>query len=116
MSKQSNLHEQIEYGLASIDPNRTVEVSLQDLMRAYQTIGLLINFFHQPLHYVTLDDVRDFIDVDSDAGALELLKDLYYRRFYGIWPQDVKDGFEEGHFDNPSRPYYYERPSSQPDA
>jgi hypothetical protein len=111
MSNHTNLKEQIEYGLASIKPDRTIEVRLADLVRAYQTIGLLINFLHQPLHYPDLESVKQFVDLDGDDGALSLLKDLYYKRLYNVWPDDIQGDFAAGRFDNPTPPYYYAAPS-----
>jgi len=116
MSNYATLKEHVEYGLASIDQNRTIEVSLSDLVRTYQTIGLLINFFHQPLHYPDLDSVKQFVDIEADNGAFELLKDLYYKRLYEIWPPDIQTAFAEGRFDNPEPPNFYEPRATDGDA
>jgi len=107
MLNYTNVEEQVQ----SIDPNRKVEISLRDLMYAYQTIGLLINFFHEPLHYPALESVNEFMGIENDSGAFHLLKDVYYKRLYDLWPEDVRRAFDEVRFDNPNPPYYY-KPNS----
>jgi len=111
MKNYTSVEEQVEYGLNTIDPDRKIEVSLKDLMFAYQTIGLLINFFHQPLHFPSLESVEKFLG-DDNQGAYHLLSEVYYKRLYGIWPEDIRRGFDESRFDNPNPPYYY-KPASE---
>lgn len=105
--KFTGLEEQVEYGLETIDPNRKIEVSLRDLIYAYKTIGLLLNFFHQPLHFPTLDSVEHFLG-DGNQGAYHLLSEIYYSRLYNIWPEDIRIAFQQNRFDNPNPPYYYQ--------
>ena len=102
----TSVEEQVEYGLEGIDPEKKVEVSVKDLMYTYQAIGLLINFFHQPLHFPTLNHVKQFLG-NEDEGALHLLWEVYYKRLYDIFPEDIQRGFAESQFDNPNPPYYY---------
>jgi hypothetical protein len=109
--KYSSVEEQVEYGLDSIDPDRKIEVSLRDLMYTYQTIGVLINFFHQPLHYPTLEYIKQFLG-NEDVGALHLLWDIYYKKLYDVFPADIRQGFDESRYDNPNQPYYY-KPTSE---
>ena len=103
----TNVEEQVFYGLDGVDPNRSIEVPLKDLLFTYQTIGLLINFFHQQLHYPTLESVEKFLG-SKDQGALRLLWEIYYEKLYDVWPEDIRRGFDESHFENPNPPYYYE--------
>lgn len=110
MKEYTSVEEQVEYGLDTIDPDRTVEVSLRDLMFTYQTIGLLINFFHQPLHFPNSESIEKFLG-DQNQGAYHLLSEVYYKRLYDVWPEDIRQGFDESRFDNPNPPYYY-----QPDS
>ena len=107
MNNYTNVEEQVVFGLESIDPNRTIEVPMRDLMFAYQTIGLLINFFHQPLHYPTLESVEQFLG-DKDSGAFRLLSEIYYKKLYDVWPEDIRQAFDDSRFENPISPYYYE--------
>lgn len=103
MSKRSNLEEQINRQLVSIDPNKKIEVSLRDLLFTYQVIGLFVNFFHQPDHYPTLKAVQEFLG-DDRAGEYQLLSEVYYQRWYDIWPEDIKRGYAEGMFESPKSP------------
>jgi hypothetical protein len=105
-----SVEEKVEFGLDTIDPNRKIEVSLKDLMYTYQTIGLLINFFHQPMHYPTLDSVNQFLG-NEDQGAFHLLREIYYKRLYDVFPEDIRQGFDESRYDAPYPPYYYEADS-----
>jgi hypothetical protein len=111
MKNYTSVEAQVEYGLDTIDPDRKIEISLKDLMFAYQTIGLLINFFHQPLHFPTLKSVEKFLG-DQDQGAYHLLSEVYYKRLRDIWPEDIQRGFDVSRFDNPNPPYYY-KPDSE---
>jgi len=53
--------------------------------------------------------------IDSERRVEISLRDLMFvfrtvgeliRVFH--WPDDVQKGFDDGHFDNPNPPYYYE--------
>jgi len=33
---------------------------------------------------------------------------IYYDKLRDVWPDDVRKSFDEGLFDNPHPPYYYE--------
>jgi hypothetical protein len=103
----TTVEEQVEYGLDSVAPERTVEVPLRDLLFAYQTLGLFVNFFHQRLHYPDVEAVHRFMG-NSEAGAFHLLCEAYYHRLRDVWPEDICDGFDESRFDNPDSPYYYQ--------
>lgn len=98
---------QVEYGLDTIMPERTVELPLRDLLFVYQTLGAFINFFHQQAHYPDIEAVHQFLG-NKDAGAVHLLCESYYRRLGDVWPVDIAEGMEEGRFDNPMPPYYYQ--------
>ena len=94
MSKYTSIEEQVRYGLDSIDPSRTVEVSLRDLVFVYKTIGELQRFFHQPLHSTTLIQVERFLG-NSDSGAYHLIKECYRNRLASALPTDVATALEE---------------------
>lgn len=107
MKNYTSVEERVGYGLDTIDPDRKIEVSLKDLMFAYQTFGLLINFFHNEDHFPSLESVKKFLG-DQDRGAYHLMSEVYYGRFYDLFPPDIREGFDEGRYDNPNPPYYYE--------
>ena len=103
----TDIESQVEFKTSKIGAERRVEVSLRDLMFVFATVGELIRFFHQPLHWQSLKDVETFIG-DKDKGALHLLWTVYYDKLRDVWPEDIDKGFDEGLFDNPLPPYYYE--------
>lgn len=100
MSRSSDIEKRVAYGLDEIEPNRKIEVPLHDLLFIYQTIGELIAFFHDETKYATLDEVRKFIG-ERDKAAQKLLWEIYYRKLYDVWPEDIKQRFLEGKFDRP---------------
>jgi hypothetical protein len=100
MSRSSEIEERVVYGLDSVDPDRKIEVSLKDLLFTYQTIGELIAFFHDSDKYPTLESVHQVVG-DRDKGALNLLWEIYYRKLYDVWPEDIIQGFDESRFDKP---------------
>ena len=99
MNKQfTSIEEQVEYGLDTVAEERTVEVPLRDLLYVYQTLGELVRFFHQPLHYPDLEAVQRFLG-EREVGALHLLEECYYHKLYDAWPKDIAEdlqGLEAG--------------------
>jgi hypothetical protein len=103
MSRHSEIERRVAYGLDAVDPERKIEVPLRDLLFTYQTIGELIAFFHDSEKYPTVEDVHNFLG-ERDHGALALLWEIYYRKLYDIWPQDITMGFADSRFDKPMDP------------
>ena len=107
MKKYTSIEEQIEYGLETVEPERKIELSLKDFLYIHQTIGEYIRFFHQPLHYQSLEDVNRFLG-SFDSGALSALHRCYYKIFTKYIPKDIEQAFDDGYrFENPDSPYYY---------
>lgn len=109
MEKYKDVESQVEYGLEKIDPNRKIEVSLKDFVYMHNAIGEFIRFFHQPLHYETIEDVNKFLG-DKDNGALRLLWNVFHEKFNyrDVFPEDIKAMVDDSKFENPLSPYYYE--------
>jgi hypothetical protein len=99
MENYTDVESQVEYSLEKIDPNRKIEVSLRDFLYMHNAIGEFIRFFHQPMHYETLEDVNKFLG-DKDSGAFHLLCEIYYKKFYyqDIFPEDIKEMIENSTF------------------
>lgn len=108
MEKYTDVESQVEYGLEKIDPNRRIEVSLKDFLYMHNVIGEFVRFFHQPMHYETLEDVERFIG-NLDEGALHLLSEVYYKKFQyrDVLPKDIQEMIDNSEFENPQYPYYY---------
>ncbi len=105
----TTVEEQVDYGLDAIDVDRIVEIPLRDLLFIHQTLGEFIAFFHQPMHFPTLEDVQRFLG-NKDNGALHLLWECYYGRLNGVWPDDIREVFNEDRFNSPVSPYYHAPP------
>lgn len=108
MKKYTDVESQVEYGLEKIDPNRRIDVSLKDFLYMHNVIGELVRFFHQPMHYETLEDVKRFIG-NLDEGALHLLSEVYDKKFQyrDVLPKDIQEMIDNSEFENPQYPYYY---------
>ncbi|NQV27002.1 MAG: hypothetical protein HQ518_21845 [Rhodopirellula sp.] len=115
MKEYTTVEEQIEYGLDTIDMERTVEVRLRDLMYVHQTMAELNRFFHQPLHYPDLEEVKRFIGT-VDGGAYRAIHRCLYDVMRNMLPKDIDEAFGDGErFDHPNFPYYYD-PKAEHDA
>ncbi|SCZ58425.1 hypothetical protein SAMN04488118_103289 [Epibacterium ulvae] len=96
------------YGIdEKIDANTTVQVPLRDLLKVHATLGEFNRFFHQPLHYQTVDQVNEFLGSFDDPRAYKLLHTAYYELLGEMLPDYVNDMFSDGHFDAPFSPYYF---------
>jgi hypothetical protein len=104
--RYTSVEEQVEYGLDTIPEDRMVSVPLRDLMYVFQTIGEYIRFFHQPLHFQSLDDVKTFLG-NKDRGAYHLISKCYYHKLGDMLPPDIDASFDSDTFDHPDAPYYY---------
>ena len=105
--RYTSVEEQIEFGLDSVDADRTVEIPLRDLLYVFQTLGEYIRFFHNPSHYPNLEAVEEFLG-NQESGAFKSLTECCYKRVGNVIPEDIVEQYDGGAFDNPSYPYYYE--------
>ncbi len=105
--KYTLVEEQVEFGLDSIDADRKIEISLRDLMFVFQSLQEFVSFFHQPMHYPTLEHVEKFLG-DRNSGGFCLLHQCVYGKLRDVWPADIQHALEEGDFDHPKKPYFYQ--------
>lgn len=105
----TDVQSQVEYGLEKVDPNRKIEVSLKDFLYLHNVLAELIRFFHQPVHYETLEDVNKFWGDDKNKAAFHLLSDVFYKKFHyrDIFPADIVNMIDNSEFEHPDPPYYY---------
>jgi hypothetical protein len=103
---ETTIEDQVAFGLDEIDPGRTVQVSLRDLLFAYKLIGELYMFFRRPANYADPEVLRRFVG-DDGAGAQRLLREAYYRRLWGVWPGDITEALNDHSLQCPSHPPYY---------
>jgi hypothetical protein len=107
MSASPTTREIVEFGLEAIAPDRTVTVSLRDLLFVHQTVEELNRFFHQPLHYPDVKALRSFLGSRGSGGAYEVLAECYYNKLRAMVPSDVQALIEEGTLEHPEPPAYF---------
>ena len=114
MPQHSTTRECVEYGLDTVPADRTVTVSLRDLLFIHQTLGEFVRFFHQPMHYPDLAAVERFLGSRGTPDAFDVLSEAYYRRFRDMLPADIDEAFSEGtRFEHPLSPAYYSEAGSE---
>jgi len=96
------------FGFDEIDENRKVEVNLKDLMFVYSTLIEYQRFFHQPLHYQSMEDIEKFLGSVNDKAGYKLLHEAIHSKMRDMIPEDISDKFGEGDFDSPKLPFYYD--------
>jgi hypothetical protein len=112
--KAKEINQQIEFGLDSIDSNKTVEIKLKDLMLIYKTFEEFNRFFHQPMHYSAIEDLETFIG-DKEFGAYSIISRIYYNVLCQYLPREIEQllGEENDPFENPQSPFYQRVQSDQ---
>jgi len=107
-TKSKEINEQIEFGLDSIDSEKTIEIKLKDFMLVYKTFEEFNRFFHQPMHYPTIEDIEIYLG-NKDSGAYSVISEIYYKMLPQYLPKEIDEklGEENDPFDNPEYPYYY---------
>ena len=104
-----NIVDYATYGIEEqIKPDETVEVNLRDLMFIAATLQELIRFFHNIDHYPTIEDVNNYLGGRGDKRAYDLISKSNYELIRKMLPKHVDDMFDEGAFDSPEMPYYFE--------
>ena len=107
MENYTDVESQVGYGLEKIDPNRKIEVSLKDFLYLQNTIEEFVRFFHQPMHFRTLEDVEKFLG-NKDKGVFRLLCEVRRKFYYrDVLPEDIQQMIDNSELDNPNYPYYY---------
>ncbi|MCH1926968.1 hypothetical protein L9G74_19305 [Shewanella sp. C32] len=110
MSKQfsDDLEQLATYGLAAIDANEQVTVNLKDLLYVFATLQEFQRFFHQPQHYQTLADIERFLGSVNDPRAYKLLHTAIHAKMRPMLPAHISDKYDDGDFDAPQLPFYYD--------
>ncbi len=80
---------------------------MKDFLYLHNTINEFVRFFHQPMHYETLDDVNKFLG-DTDKGGFHLLCEILYKKFNyrDVFPEDIRKMIADAEFENPNPPCY----------
>lgn len=105
-NKSQEINNQVEYGLETIDPKRTIEISLRDYLYAYKSAEEFRRYFHQPMHYPTLIDLELFLG-NAESGGFSVVNELY-KRLDRYLPEDIEDTIENSDkLNHPDYPFYY---------
>jgi hypothetical protein len=106
MKRYTDIHDQVNYGLEKIDEDTQIQVNLKDMLYVYQTLGELVRYLHQPLHYPTLKSIMKWIG-NEERGIFREVSECYYSILKDVFPKEIEEMFDEGEFDNPNPPFYY---------
>ena len=82
-------------------------MNLKDLLYVYLTLVEFQRFFHQPLHYQSLEDVNNFLGSKKGKRGYALLHKAIYNKMVNMFPKYIEDKFVDGDFDSEILPYYY---------
>jgi hypothetical protein len=104
--KSQEVNEQIEFGLENIDDERVIEMKLKDFIHLYKAIEEFRRFFHQRMHYPTIEDVNIYIG-NKNFGAFSVLNKMYCKVLDQYLPKDIEELIDDNKFQNPKYPYYY---------
>ncbi len=108
MKKSATIKEIVECGLDTIDQNKTVEVSLKDLVYVHRVLEEYMRFFHNHDHYSKLNEVVSFLGAKNADGALEVLSTAVYKKTAKMLPEDIQDAMSDGIFGGSLFPKYYQ--------
>jgi hypothetical protein len=104
-----NLVDYAYYGIEeNIGAQETVEVNLRDLMKVHATLAEFVQFFHQPMHYQSLEDIHEYLGSVHDDKGFKLLHSATYEIMNRMLPEKIQDLFDDSCFDNPQSPFYFE--------
>jgi hypothetical protein len=95
------------FGLDVVNENETVEVNLKDLMYVFLTLQELQQFFHQPSHYKTLDDISKFMGNVNTQDGFTMISKSIHEKMSKMLPKHLADSFDNGDFDCPIKPPYF---------
>ena len=103
-----NIEEIATFGLDEVDPDEKIEVNLKNLLYVFLTLQEYQRFFHQPLHYQSLEDVNKFLGSVNDRAGYKLLHTSIHVKMAGMFPKHIEDKFDEGDFDSKELPFYFD--------
>lgn len=107
MKKIATIKEIVEYGLNTIDANKTIEVNLKDIVFVHRVLEEYMRFFHNPDHYPDMNNLKTFLGQQNSGGAFDVLNTAVYRKTSKMIPKDIENDMSDGIFDNPLMPEYY---------
>lgn len=108
IDETKDITNQIKHGLESIDPNEMVQIRLKDFIQIYKTFEEFNRFFHQAMHYPTIEEIEDFIG-NKDIGGYSAIHEMYYKILPKYLPKEIEEHFGKSNdpFQHPKKPHYY---------
>lgn len=85
---------EIEKLLSPISDTETIEVNLKQLLLVYRAIEDWRGFFHNPMHYPTVEDVSKYLG-NKRSGMYAVMDHIYMKTFEQLLPGDIEDRLEE---------------------
>ncbi|MDR6803128.1 hypothetical protein J2Y45_000398 [Dyadobacter sp. BE34] len=85
---------EIEKLLSPISDAETIEVNLKQLLLVYRAIEDWRGFFHNPMHYPTVEDVSKYLG-NRRSGMYAVMDHIYMKTFEQLLPSDIEDRLEE---------------------
>lgn len=76
-------------------------------MHVFSTLQEYQRFFHQPLHYQSLNDVEKFLGSVDDKAGFKLLHTVIHKKMRDLLPKHIDDKYGEGDFDSLKLPFHY---------
>lgn len=74
--------------------SQKIQVDIDEVMKLYILMEDLVAFFHQPMHYETIEDLHKFLG-NRDEGAIKEMAEAYYDVIWNWLPEDKRKEIEE---------------------
>lgn len=84
---------EIEKDLDSISEAETIEVNLKQLLLVYKGIEDWRSFFHNPMHYPTIQDIEKYLG-NRNRGMYATMNHIYMETFDQLLPEGIEDRLE----------------------
>ena len=108
MKKYAKAKEIVEFGLEKIPEEQTITMNLRDFMYVFGVLQEYVRFFHQPLHYQSLEDVKEFLGTVRSNDGFRVLSTAVYQKLGKVeLPENIEKMIEENGFEHPLFPEYY---------
>ncbi|MCE6987856.1 hypothetical protein [Dyadobacter sp. CY323] len=90
---RAKLVREIEIELDLISETETIEVNLKQLLLVYKAVEDWRSFFHNSMHYSTIDDLTNYVG-NRKEGMYATMNHIYMETFGQLLPGDIEDRLE----------------------
>ena len=106
--KYAKTKEIVEFGLEKIPEDLAVTMNLRDFLYVFGVLEEYVRFFHQPLHYQTLEDVQEFLGTVRSNDGFQVLSTAVYQKLPKVeLPEEIEKMIDDGELEHPLFPEYY---------